>query len=912
MSLILNSPYAEPAWHWEHRPGTLSLTRTEGRRAPGYTKFNTKSRGDGEFVPLGAVEVIRGRVRAWREAGWPGVTPVTRQLLGRWHGVGEEEGLMEPRPFFCQLEAIETLIWLTEGPEAERQGLWGEGEGRLRGDGGPFERVCTKLCTGGGKTKVMAMLIAWHACNKVAHPQDKRFCRDVLVVAPNLTVRDRLSGLDPAAGGAEYGGGLVPESLQSGLAQARVRILNWQAMQWEDAEKVRKRRGVDKRGPLGDRAYARAVLGPELAKAPRILVLNDEAHHAWRLPPKAKAGDYRGVGEEKDEHTVWVGGLDRIHRVAPILRCHDFSATPFIPSGKMSKEDFLFGWVVSDFGLNDGIEAGLVKTPRMPCDAAGPINPETNLPDLYDLYEAPGIKEAIDEAADPAAPLPPALANAYSLLAADWRKTADLWRACRVPVPPVLISVVNNTTTAARVERHFLSGGGATLGGAETLCEPERVLRIDSKVLEKSGAAGEALRRRVATVGKEGQPGAAVANLISVAMLSEGWDARTVTHILGLRAFTSQLLCEQVIGRGLRRVSYDVDPETGLLRPEYVQVFGVPFRFLPTEGAGGGEPPAPTYPIAVAPGREAAEIAWPNILRIDDVAAPELSLRDVPELVLEPTLTVSAQMAQTLGEWMKVERADLYTLDIAQAAPRRQTLLFTMAKALLESEAFARKRREMAVPRLFAALVRLAADFIDSGKCHWQENLFWQTAALGSPEARLAYAYQMGQVVRHLLDHLTPKERQDLAIVRDSRQPTLSTARMRTWHTTKEPTPTGPKSQIAAAVYDSAWERSVAAWLAEADAVSAYVRNDRHVGLRIRYVSQGLAHTYIPDFIVRLASGETVVLEVKGQDDPSARDKHFALKRWCAAVTKLRDFGPWRAARVMAPNALALHAALGV
>ena len=335
-------------------------------------------------------------------------------------------------------------------------------------------------------------------------------------------------------------------------------------------------------------------------------------------------------------------------------------------------------------------------------------------------------------------------------------------------------------------------------------------------------------------------------------------------------------------------------------------------RSAATSSDGGGEPPRPTYPIAVAPGREAAEIAWPNIVRIDTVDDPELTLDNVGELTLEPTLTVSAQMAQTLGEWMKVEPGDLYRLDIAAMAPRRQTLLFTMAKALLESPAFEAKRRAMAVPRLFAALVRLAGDFLASEKCHWGENLFWQQVDLATPEARLAYAYQLGVVVQHLLGHLTPKERRVLSIVRDSCAPTLSTARMRTWHTTREPVPTGPKSQIDAAVYDSPWERSVAERLAGMEAVRAYVRNDRHVGLRVRYVSQGLARLYIPDFVVRLATGETVVLEVKGQDDRTARDKHEALKRWCAAVTALHDFGRWCAARVMSATPLALHGALGV
>ena len=902
--LILNSPYAEPTAHWEHSPGSTTLTRAAGRRAPGYTKFNTKSQGDGEFVALGAVAAIRAKVRAWRQAGWPGATPVTRRLLTRWHGLEGADAEMDPRPFFCQLEAIDTLVWLTEGPAADRQGLWGAGPEALHGDGGPFERVCTKLCTGGGKTKVMAMLIVWHACNKAAYPQDRRFCRDFLVVAPNLTVRERLAGLDPAAGGTgEFGGGIAETAEETdALARAHVRILNWQALQWDDAEKLRRRKGVDKRGALSDRAYARQVLGRELAKAPRLLVINDEAHHAWRLPPKTKATDFNTEGEEKDEHTVWVGGLDRLHRAVGILRCHDFSATPFIPSGKMSKDDFLFGWIVSDFGLNDGIEAGLVKTPRMPYNADGPIDPQTRLPAFYDLYEADGVKEDIAENADPQAPLPHILANAYAALATDWRRTAEGWRERRSPTPPVLISVVNNTVTAERVERFFRTDL-LVANTAPRLCDPERVLRIDSKTLEKAGREAETLRKRVATVGKPGEPGAAITNLVSVAMLSEGWDARTVTHILGLRAFTSQLLCEQVIGRGLRRTSYDLG-EDGLLAPEYVQVFGVPFRLLPGEGGDGPPPPpTPTYPIAVAPGREAAEIQWPNIVRFDATVAPVLSLEGVPELTLSPALTTNTQLAQTLGEWMNA--SDTHVIDLIRSAPRRQTILFAIAKTLAEDAAFAKLRETMPMPRLFSALVRLTEAFVASGKCHWEEDLLMGDGDLDCPETRLAYAFQLHRIVRHLLTHLTPKGKRTLAVVRDSRQPTLSTAHMRTWHTTKPPIPTGDKSQIDAAVYDSTWEQSVAVSLQASPRVQAYVRNDRHVGLRVRYAAaNGISRFYIPDFIVRLTSGETVVLEVKGRDDTHADDKHLALIRWCEAVSALGDFGPWRPLKITSPRQL--------
>jgi len=265
-------------------------------------------------------------------------------------GDEDQEDRQDRRFFFCQLEAIETLIWLTEGPEAEKTGI------TIPADGGDFSRWCCKVATGSGKTIVMAMLIAWHVLNKVANRQDTRFSKNVLVIAPGLTVKSRLSVLNPFSDDNYFElFNIVPVGLLDKLRQAKIIILNWHTLQWDTEERIAKKKTVDKRGTKSDEAYARDVLG-DMATARNILVINDEAHHAWRVAAESKT---KGVARDEEEATIWVGGLDRIHKAKGILRCLDFSATPFAPSGKQSSEEALYPWIVSDFGLNDAIEAGL-------------------------------------------------------------------------------------------------------------------------------------------------------------------------------------------------------------------------------------------------------------------------------------------------------------------------------------------------------------------------------------------------------------------------------------------------------------------------------------------------------------------------------------------------------------------------
>jgi len=513
----------------------------------------------GVFVPIELVEKIRPRVKAWRKNDYPGITGITRRLLQHWQDPEERD----KRFFFCQLEAIETLIWLTEAPEAEKTGVV------IPGDGGDFSRWCSKMATGTGKTVVMAMLIAWQVLNKITNRQDIRFAKDVLVVTPGLTVKSRLSVLDPTDTYNYYEEfNVVPQGLMERLRQGRVKIINWHKLSWESEEQVQKKKSVDKRGVLSDEAYTRQALG-DMANSRNLIVINDETHHAWRVNVGArdKYLRQRDMKDSAEEATVWIGGLDRLHKTRGILRCFDLSATPFAPTGKKAEEESLYGWVVSDFGLNDSIESGLVKTPRVVLRDDSKKTQELK-PRLYHIYMDPEVKDDINRKAEETEPLPDLVTNAYYLLGKDWLETKQDWEQAGQTVPPVMITVANRTETSARI-RYSFDHKQILI---DELCNPEKTLHIDSKVLKEAESSDEGipldltpdesgevkltwqqqselLRQKVDTVGKTGQPGEQVQNVISVGMLSEGWDAKTVTQIMGLRAFSSQLLCEQVVGR---------------------------------------------------------------------------------------------------------------------------------------------------------------------------------------------------------------------------------------------------------------------------------------------------------------------------------------------------------------------------
>lgn len=911
--LIINSPYSEPSYYWKYDRETRSFSIGEGRRPAGYVVASETSKAfddPGIFNEIGLVNFIRPRIKRWREAGYLGISGITKRLLEYW----KDNESRQYKFFFCQLEAIETLIWLNEAPESEKVGI------EIPNDGGEFIRLCSKMATGTGKTVVMAMLIAWQVLNKVTYPQDSRFSKNIFVVAPGLTVKSRLQVLQPFGEGNFYDEfNIVPAGLIEKLRQGKVIIKNWHALNWETEEKLAKKKTVDKRGAKSDEAYVREVL-EEMAGSKNIIVINDEAHHAWRVPAESKI---KGLKKEDiEEATKWIGGLDRIHKARGILYCYDFTATPFVPTGKRSSEEALFGWIVSDFGLNDAIESGLVKTPRVVVRDDALPDVKTYKSKLYHIYEY--VKDDLSRKALEHEPLPDLVRNAYYLLGKDWQDTYKNWKESKQIVPPVMITVANTTYTAARIKFTFDRQNILI----EELCEPDKTLHIDSKVLGEAEAKEESeeiiepseedevnddtptiklskqkqaelLRQTVDTVGKIGKPGEQIRKVISVGMLSEGWDAKTVTHIMGLRAFTSQLLCEQVVGRGLRRTSYEVN-ENGMFEPEYVNIFGVPFTFLPHELQDGPPPPPQPPKTMVEPAKEKEqfEISWPNILRIDHVYSPQLKidLNKVRTLSLNayetPTLAEIAPVVDGRPDVTKISEIDLQNLGEKY---RYQKIIFTTARDVYDQMAPDWKGDKSI---LLAQLIKIVDQFIHSDVIRMNPPLFFQDDI----KRRILITLNMNTIVNHIFNEIRYENTQSLTPVFDTDKPIRSTADMRTWYTSK-PCDNYDKNHINFCVHDSTWEYNAAFNLNRHPNVKAWTKND-HLNFEIPYMFQGIVHKYRPDYLVTLMDNSYLIVEVKGIPTQQDQVKWEYLREWIQAVNEYGGFGKWNWGVASEPNSL--------
>ncbi len=917
--LIVNSPYEAPQKRWQYDRERRQFNLLAGRRDAGYVVATPNAKGfddPGQFKPIKAVNTIRTKVDVWREARYAGATIITRKLLEHWQDNQEREN----RFFFCQLEAIETLIWLVETQEGAdmREGL--------NGDGSEFERLCSKMATGTGKTIVMAMIIAWNFLNKVTDPKDSRFGKHALIVAPGLTIKERLQVLNPSHEHNYYEAfNIVPPPMMERLRRGKLRIHNWHALAWDSQDKLNAKaakgqlRSVDKRKrkAISDTVYVRQVLGKYAPDDGDLLVINDEAHHAWRVNPKAK-GKNKRLGSDKDsaeEATVWIDGLDRIHRHRGILRCFDLSATPFRPSGDRSDEDSLFEWVVSDFGLNDAIESGLVKTPRVVTRDDSVLNKDDQSR-LYHLYQEPEVKEDLNRKADKTEPLPDLVRNAYQLLGSDWSEKFEQWQEAGSKVPPVMITVANSIETAARIHNAFER---QDMMVNEQLCNPDRLLQVDSKTMKDAEGRDERpeingpgnnhktltkdkqaeyLRRKVGTVGQLGEPGEQLCNVISVNMLSEGWDAKNVTHIMGLRAFSSQLLCEQVVGRGLRRVSYDVE-ENGMFRSEYVRVVGVPFTFLPHEG---GEEPPPEKPatrIESLPERAEHAIRWPNVARIDYEYKPSLELdwERIKPLNIDPLKTITeADMEVILAGKPHDAVRDAIDMEHIAENTRLQTVIFKIARSIYEQRKY--ESWKGSAYSFLSQLIPLAEHFIRSEYLSFKGNV-------GSDESRrkMLLMLHTREVIDHIWGYIKDASTYDNpTVVVNQERPIFSTGDMRPWYTRK-PCQSAAKSHISHCVYDSRWEASEAYKLDKSDYVESFVKND-HLGFVINYSYGGATRKYYPDFLIRLTNGDYLVLEVKGQDSGQEQEKRKQLGEWCKAVTNHGGFGCWHCAVSFSPSDL--------
>lgn len=928
--LIINSPYIEPLQHWFYDRETQQFELREGRRAAGYVIAtpNSQSFDDpGIFKEIELANQIRERLLRWQKDGRPGLTGISRRLYEYWTSA-ERDTIF----FYCQIEAIETLMFLTEAPDSYKVGV------NIPSDGGPFERWCNKMATGTGKTVVMAMLVAWNIINKTTYRKDTRFSKNVLIVAPGLTVKSRLSVLQPSDTNNYYDEfDIVPADLKPKLYEGKVKVINWHVLM----PLKEQQRSVVKIGPESDEAFTRRVL-EDISDAHNMIVINDEAHHAWRLNPGETEADYGKHSLDAKDATRWMQGLDRIDKTRGIIKCFDLSATPFRPMGRKSEEELLFGWIVSDFGLNDAIESGLVKTPRIVVRSDSmSLDTKTMKPKLYHIYNSDEVKYQLGKEL-PTEPLPDLVRNAYYLLAKDWQETKDAWLKSGHTIPPVMITVCNRTETAARIEHSFRTKRFEI----EDLQEAEKILRIDSKVLsaaeEKSEAdsneyAGkkkddyrihleniiaanhsmndiererllklkneELLREIVDSVGKARKAGEQIQHVIAVAMLSEGWDTKNVTHIMGLRAFSSQLLCEQVVGRGLRRVSYDVDPETGLFQPEYVNIFGVPFSFLPNEGTDGPPPPPPSAQtrIEVVPERAEHEITWPNVLRIEYKRKVQFSttLDNLEPLVIDGSkVDTYAELAAVLEGKTTNTMSKIDLQEIAEKY-RPQHVVFRVASDIVEK--LSGQWQDKSKLELLPKVISLTEQFMNSDK------LGFTSVVDNEPlRKKVLLMLNMNTIVQHIADAILygSESIEATELVFDKQHVTRTTADMPTWYTRRESEPVA-KSHISHMVGDGGWEMAIARGL-ESDMgagryVTSWVKND-HIGFEIPYMWGGTVRRYIPDFLIRLNNGNMLVLEVKGVDTPQNQRKRKFLDEWIKAVNADGRFGTWSWDVLFNPN----------
>ena len=833
--LIICGPYVKPDRHYRYDPESNEYHLAEGRRPSGYQSMSEDGRY-GIYREIGSVNKIRPYVDRWRANNYSGSSRTTRMLLDHWKNRDDY------KLFFCQVEAIENIIYASEHP--------GVVDRFIRGDGGPFKRYCTKMATGTGKTMVMGMLIAWQVLSSGI--------KDVLVVSPSVTVRDRLEALLPGNPDNVYDEfDLVPSAWRGRLGAARVTITNYQQLK----PKTSKSTSVAKLGTQGARSLANSILGR--TGGSNILVINDEGHHAWRHEEYASADS-----DESERAGIWTAGLDMIHEARTILRCHDFSATPFVPTGKSSTDETMFTWIISDFSLWDAIESGLVKTPQTPLYGDR----------FYHLYQQEDVAMSLGRGL-----VPKLVKEAYGLLGDDWLRVNKRWLGRRT-TPPVMITVCNNTKHARLMadkfeSNHFLLN--------TDLVKPESLLHIDSNTIKaiNTGEGKMALRERVSTVGKPGKPGERICNIVSVDMLTEGWDARTVTHIMGLRAFKSQLLCEQVVGRGLRRTSYDTGAD-GLFAPEYVCVLGVPFAGLLSEASeqGGDTEPAPP-PAEIFPDKPEHMIAWPIVADIRDTLTVRMDVdwdRVEPPQFDDTPPPASTTVGPVVDGW--VAGADT-TLTQQH---RRQTVMYGILQDVMcnlnrlgrmpwgEYSPYNERPNQVAI------------DVLGIVRKYVQKYVRTRLDEAGLVCMLAAYR---DAIARDIFLHLA---RQDPTSTPKADIEGTGSTNIPPKFTTKKRRFNPKKTHLNLMTADSDLELRIGKVLDADGRVKSWAKSDM-AGFTIQYVhpGDGTERGYRPDFVVHLNSGISLVLEGKGKEDDVDMAKNDALKKWVRAVNADGGYGVW-------------------
>jgi len=975
---ILNSPYEYPSQHWEldsQGQPTQQIINTR-RKAEFITPIpkprkQKEPRGKQEqlifdegkglstqvqqYDPTPIINELRSYVDRWRAIPNPSqwnVTPETARLLQHWR----HHKFMGIRPFFCQVEAAETVIWLTEvAPKVGKIGSkFLEYLANANNDANPeLMRLALKLATGTGKTTVMAMLIAWQTVNAVRRPNSKKFTRGFLVVTPGLTIKDRLRVLQPNDPDSYYQSReLVPNDMLPDLERAKIVITNYHAFMLRERLELSKggRSLLQGRGgalvTLETEGQMLQRVMPGLMGMKNVMVVNDEAHHCYRERPKspdeeALKGDEKKEAEKNNEAArVWISGIECVSRKLGVSAVLDLSATPFFLSGSGYAEGTLFPWTMSDFSLMDAIECGIVKLPRVP--VADNIS-GGEMPRFRELWKHIGSKmpkkgRGKSKTLDPLS-IPPMLQTALEVLYGHYAKTFDLWQESGLKAPPCFIVVCNNTSTSKLVYDYISGFQQKNEDGSTTFVDGRlalfrnfdeygnqlarpRTLLIDSEQLESGEALDDNFRTMAAdeidrfrreivertgdirqaenltdqdllrevmnTVGKEDRLGESIRCVVSVAMLTEGWDANTVTHVLGVRAFGTQLLCEQVIGRALRRQSY-VQNDEGLFNVEYADVLGVPFDFTAKPVVAPPQPPRQTVQVkAVRPDRDALEIQFPRVAgyrvelpeerltaRFNDDSVMELT----PDLV-GPSITENRGI---IGEGVNLNL--VHTGDL-----RRSTLLFNIAKRLLITKW--RDPGEEPKWHLFGQLKRIAKEWLDTclvckGGTYPAQLMYQELADMACERITAAITRSLvgERPIKAVLDPYNPTG--------STMHVNFSTSKANRWQTDSR------KCHINWVILDSDWEAEFCRVAESHPRVKAYVKN-HNLGLEIPYQYGSETRTYIPDFIVLVDDGQGpddplhLIVEIKGYRREDAKEKKSTAETyWVPGVNNLKSYGRW-------------------
>ena len=964
---VINSPYSEPTRHYRFDEDGITSEVIEKRRISTYfvPVPQPKKRGAKQLAfqewtadrirENALINQIRERVSIWRQGRYQGVTKTTARLLEYWQ---QEE--RERRLFFGQIEALETVIYITEAARRFAD-VWIENELRkANAEANPLlYRLALKMATGSGKTLVMAMLIAWQTLNKLANPQDARFSDSFLVVTPGITIRDRLRVLLPNLAGNYYQQhDLVPPDLMPELSKARIVITNFHAFLLRERTPA---------GSLTKRVLTQGRESPftetpdqmvrrvcrDLGTKRNIVVLNDEAHHCYRRKPdgeeaKLKGDERREAERCEEEARVWISGLEAVGAKIGLKAIYDLSATPFFLRGSGYSEGTLFPWVVSDFSLVDAIESGIVKVPRVPVSddsMTGELPTYRNIWPLIREHlprKGRGTEPTLGEPA-----LPKELEGALHSLYGNYEKHYCQWEraapaGAEQRTPPVFIVVCNNTNVSKLVFDH-VAGWDKALPDGSIIPVPGRLalfsnvtdgrwtarpstILVDSQQLESGEAMStdfkklaarqieefkaeyrqrfpgrdaegltdeDLLREVMNTVGKPDKLGEQIKCVVSVSMLTEGWDANTVTHILGVRAFGTQLLCEQVVGRGLRRTSYATN-EQGMFDPQYAEVYGVPFSFIPCSGSGPDPQPGPTPTrVRALEERLACEITFPRLLGYRyELPEARLSASFGPESRLAlstadtPTKTENAPI---IGETV------ILTLDDLKQR-REQEVAFLLAKLVLES--YFRDDEGNLKPWLFPQVLAITRRWL--AEClTLKDNTFPQLLLLSElahdAADRIYRAIVAGEGGQKALKPiLRPYD-------------TVGSTRFVDFDTVRPTYATrADKSHVSHVVADTdSWEQKLAQTLEDMDEVLCYVKN-HNLGFTIPYTLDGQERGYLPDFIAHLDDGGpealNLIIEVTGQKKKDKEAKvATARDLWVPAVNNHGGFGRWAFVEIADP-----------